>query len=44
MSPTQSGGKPVEIELKYRVIDAAAGDRYHGADEIAGFRPTSPDR
>jgi CHAD domain-containing protein len=44
MSTTQRSGKPVEIELKYRVIDAAAGDRYLGADEIAGFRATSPVR
>ena len=42
---TQRGtGKPVEIELKYRVVDAAAGDRYLTTDEIAGFRPTSPVR
>jgi len=44
MSATQPRGKPVEIELKYRVIDAAAGDRYLAADEIAGFRPSSPVR
>jgi CHAD domain-containing protein/adenylate cyclase class IV len=44
MSTTQPSGKPVEIELKYRVIDAAAGDHYLGADEIAGFRPSSPVR
>ncbi|MEA2549934.1 MAG: triphosphatase, partial [Chloroflexota bacterium] len=41
MSTIQRSGKPVEIELKYRVIDAAAGDRYLAADEIAGFRPSS---
>jgi CHAD domain-containing protein/adenylate cyclase class IV len=44
MSPIQRTGKPIEIELKYRVTDAAAGDRYLAADEIAGFRPTSPVR
>jgi CHAD domain-containing protein len=44
MSPTQRSGKPVEIELKYRVIDVAAGDRYLAADEIAGFRASSPVR
>jgi CHAD domain-containing protein/adenylate cyclase class IV len=44
MSTTQRSGQPVEIELKYRVIDAAAGDRYLGADEIAGFQPSSPVR
>ena len=43
MSPTQHG-KPIEIELKYRVVDAAAGDRYLAADEIAGFHATSPVR
>jgi len=44
VSTTQRRGKPVEIELKYRVIDPAAGDRYLGADEIAGFRASSPVR
>ena len=44
MSPTQHRGKPIEIELKYRVTDAAAGDRYLAANEIAGFRPSSPVR
>jgi CHAD domain-containing protein/adenylate cyclase class IV len=37
-------GRPVEIELKYRVIDAAAGDAYLAADELAGFHPASPVR
>ena len=41
MSTIERSGKPVEIELKYRVVDAAAGDRYLAADEIAGFRPSS---
>ncbi len=41
MSTISRSGKPIEIELKYRVIDAAAGDRYLAADEIAGFRPSS---
>ena len=36
--------RPVEIELKYRVIDAAAGDAYLGADDLAGFHPASPVR
>jgi CHAD domain-containing protein/adenylate cyclase class IV len=44
MSPTQRSGKPVEIELKYRVVVAAAGDRYLAADEIAGFRASTPVR
>jgi CHAD domain-containing protein/adenylate cyclase class IV len=37
-------GRPVEIELKYRVMDAAAGDAYLAADELAGFHPASPVR
>ncbi|GAC1663428.1 MAG: hypothetical protein NVS9B8_02410 [Candidatus Limnocylindrales bacterium] len=41
MSLAERSGKPVEIELKYRVVDAAAGDRYLTAESIAGFRPTS---
>ncbi|MEA2546563.1 MAG: hypothetical protein QOI09_1836 [Chloroflexota bacterium] len=36
--------RPVEIELKYRVVDAAAGDAYLGADDLAGFHPASPVR
>jgi CHAD domain-containing protein len=44
VSPIQRSGQPVEIELKYRVVDAAAGDRYLAADELAGFHPTSPVR
>ncbi|MEA2518101.1 MAG: triphosphatase, partial [Chloroflexota bacterium] len=44
MSPIQRAGQPVEIELKYRVVDAAAGDRYLAADDLAGFHPTSPVR
>jgi CHAD domain-containing protein/adenylate cyclase class IV len=35
---------PVEVELKYRVIDAAAGDAYLAADDVAGFHPASPVR
>jgi len=34
--------RPVEVELKYRVLDAAAGDAYLAADDVAGFRPASP--
>ena len=40
MTATRRERQPIEIELKYRVVDAAAGDRYLAADEIAGFRPT----
>jgi len=36
--------RPIEVELKYRVIDAAAGDAYLAADELAGFKPASPVR
>ncbi len=38
---TTKAGRPVEIELKYRVLDAAAGDAYLGADDLAGFHPSS---
>ena len=33
---------PVEIELKYRLPDAAAGARLIGADEVAGFVASGP--
>jgi CHAD domain-containing protein/adenylate cyclase class IV len=36
--------RPVEVELKYRVLDAAAGDAYLAADDVAGFHPASPVR
>ena len=36
--------RPIEVELKYRVVDAAAGDAYLAADELAGFKPASPVR
>jgi len=39
-----AGTRPIEVELKYRVIDAAAGDAYLAAGDIAGFRPASPVR
>ncbi len=41
MSTTSREGRPVEIELKYRVIDRPAGDHYLGADDVAGFVPAS---
>ncbi|HUQ78962.1 MAG TPA: CHAD domain-containing protein [Patescibacteria group bacterium] len=41
MTTMSSSGKPIEVELKYRVRDASAGDRYLAADELAGFRPAS---
>jgi CHAD domain-containing protein len=43
-SPTPAAPRPVEIELKYRLKDEAAGDRYLLAEELGGFRPTSPVR
>ena len=30
-------GRPVEVELKYRVVDLAAAERYLGVDEIGTF-------
>jgi CHAD domain-containing protein len=44
MTHSASAPRPVEIELKYRLRQAAAGDRYLAADEIGGFRPISPVR
>jgi CHAD domain-containing protein len=43
-SPTPAAPRPVEIELKYRLADEAVGDRYLLAEELGGFRPTSPVR
>jgi CHAD domain-containing protein len=36
--------RPIEVELKYRLLQEAAGDRYLVADELGGFRPISPVR
>jgi CHAD domain-containing protein len=44
MSTTPAAPRPVEVELKYRLRDEAAGDRYLVADELAGFHPISPVR
>ncbi|HET7473584.1 MAG TPA: CHAD domain-containing protein, partial [Candidatus Limnocylindrales bacterium] len=41
---TASADRPVEIELKYRVVDEAAADRYLVDPEIAGFHATAPVR
>ena len=41
---TSRTDRPVEIELKYRVIDEAAADRYLVDEEIAGFRAKAPVR
>jgi CHAD domain-containing protein len=43
MSAT-SAPRPIEVELKYRLRDEAAGDRYLLADDLAGFHPISPVR
>lgn len=44
MTDQQTTGRQAEVELKYRVNDAAAGDRYLVADDIGGFRPVTPVR
>jgi CHAD domain-containing protein len=44
VSQTPAAPRPVEVELKYRLRDEAAGDRYLLADELAGFQPISPVR
>ena len=44
MTTTDPTDQPLEVELKYRVRAAAAGDRYLVADDLAGFQPTSPVR
>jgi CHAD domain-containing protein len=44
MSTTPATSRPVEVELKYRLRDEAAGDRYLAAEELAGFHPISPVR
>jgi CHAD domain-containing protein len=36
--------RPIEVELKYRLKNLAAGERYLGAHEIAGLRASSPTR
>jgi CHAD domain-containing protein len=33
---------PIEIELKYRMTDAATGERLIGSDDLAGFSALSP--
>ena len=41
MTSTSNPRRPIEVELKYRVVEPTAGDRYLVADEIAGFVPSS---
>ena len=44
VSASPAAPRPVEVELKFRLTDEAAGDRYLLADELAGFHPISPVR
>ena len=44
MSPSAPAPRPGEVELKYRLLQAAAGDRYLVAEELGGFRPITPVR
>jgi inorganic triphosphatase YgiF len=37
-----TGDEPVEIELKYRLADAAAGERLLAAEQIGPFAPAGP--
>ena len=44
MNPSVPAPRPVEVELKYRLRQAAAGDRYLVAEDLAGFHPITPVR
>jgi CHAD domain-containing protein len=44
MSASPPAPRPVEVELKYRLREEAAGDRYLVAEDLAGFVPVSPVR
>ena len=44
VSASPAAPRPVEVELKFRLKDEAAGDRYLLAEELAGFHPISPVR
>jgi CHAD domain-containing protein len=44
VSPSPAAPRPVEVELKFRLREEAAGDRYLFAEELAGFHPISPVR
>jgi triphosphatase len=41
VTTSDEAGDSLEVELKFRVLDPAAGDRYLEADDIGGFRPAS---
>jgi len=36
------GGRPIEVELKFRMTEAAAGERLVAADDLAGFAAAAP--
>lgn len=44
MSESPAASPPLEVELKYRLADRGAGDRYLDATEMAGFVPVTPVR
>jgi CHAD domain-containing protein len=44
VSESPATPRPIEVELKYRLLESAAGDRYLVADDLGGFRPISPVR
>jgi len=41
---TETSARPVEVELKYRVVDLAAAERYLVAEEIGAFTGTAAAR
>ena len=41
---TETSARPVEVELKYRVVDLAAAERYLVAEEIGSFTGTAAAR
>ena len=41
---SQAVGRPIEVELKYRVVDLAAAERYLAAEEIGSFTGTAAPR
>jgi CHAD domain-containing protein len=41
---SQAVGRPIEVELKYRVVDLAAAERYLAAEEIGTFTGTAAPR
>jgi CHAD domain-containing protein len=44
VSASPAAPRPLEVELKFRLKDEAAGDRYLIAEDLAGFHPISPVR